>query len=113
MGVSQVVPSGTVIPGAGSTAVLDGAFKGIVTEVGTDYIDVKFVQHESAAGVTTQVDYQESGIYRFTGDVRIINSSGEGVIGGNELATVTESVGPSTGTTSIPVAINPILLMLL
>ncbi len=107
MGVSQVVPDGTIIPGAGSTSTLDGAFKGIVTEVGPDYIDVKFVQHESAAGVTTQVDYQENGIYRFTGDVRIINSSGEGVIGGNELATVTESVGLTTGTTSIPVAINP------
>ena len=107
MGVSQVVPAGTVIPGAGSTSTLDGAFKGIVTKVGADFIDVKFVQHESAAGVTTQVDYQENGIYRFTSDVRIINSSGQNVTGGNELASTLASVGLSTGTTSIPVAINP------
>jgi hypothetical protein len=103
MGVSQVVPEGTVVPGIGATSTLDGAFKGIVTKVGADFIDVKFVQHESAAGVTTQVDYQENGIYRFTGDVRIINSSGEGVTGGNELSTTLASVGLSTGVTSIPV----------
>ena len=84
-----------------------------VTEVGTDYVDVKFVQHESAAGVTTQVDYQENGIYRFTGDVRVINSSGEGVIGGNELATVTESIIPPLEPLLFPLLSTQILLMLL
>ena len=33
VGVTQAVPTGTVLPGVGSTTVLDGYFKGIITEV--------------------------------------------------------------------------------
>ena len=80
MGVSQSVPAGTVVAGAGTTSLLDGYFKGVVTGVGEGSVDVKFVQHVSAAGVTTQKDYQENGIYRFvnaaTEDIAIIGVAG-------------------------------------
>lgn len=83
MGVSQTVPAGTIIAGAGTTAVLDGSFKGVISGVGTNSIDIKLVQHVSAAGVTTQIDYQENGIYRFVGaattQIEVYNSSGVGV----------------------------------
>ena len=52
-GVTQAVPAGTVLPGVGSTSVLDGYFKGIVTEVDGTTIGVKFVSHVSAAGIET------------------------------------------------------------
>jgi len=82
-GITQTVADGTVIAGAGSTSLLDGYFKGVVTSVGSSEITVKFVQHVSAAGVITQKDYQENGIYRFSAttasNTQIINNSGVGV----------------------------------
>ena len=41
-GVTQAVPAATVNPGAGSTSLLDGYFKGIVTEATDTSIGVKF-----------------------------------------------------------------------
>ena len=43
VGVTQAVPAGTVLPGVGSTTLLDGYYKGIITEVDTTTIGVKFV----------------------------------------------------------------------
>ena len=66
MGVSTQAIS-AVLPGAGTTSVLDGYLKGIVTEVdGTDAY-VKVLEHVSAAGTVTEVDYQPSGVYAFSG----------------------------------------------
>ena len=83
MGVSQSVPDNLIVPGIGTTSILDGSFKAVVTGVGTNSIDLKFVQHVSAAGVTTQKDYQENGVYRFTNpstkDLVVYNSSGVAV----------------------------------
>jgi len=63
MGVTQAISA--VLPGAGSTSVLDGYLKGIITKVdGTD-VSVKVISHVSAASVETDVDYQESGVYAF------------------------------------------------
>ena len=49
IGVTQAVPAGTVLPGVGSTTLLDGYFKGIVTEVsgsGANTVaGIKFVSH--------------------------------------------------------------------
>ena len=82
-GITQTVPAGTVVAGAGTTSLLDGYFKGVVTSVGSSEITVKFVQHVSAAGVITQKDYQDNGIYRFSAttasNTQIINNSGVGV----------------------------------
>jgi len=70
MGVTQQVPSGTVLVGSGSTSELSGFFKGIITQVDStnDEISVKFVSHVSTAGTETAVDYQQSGTYQFKYD---------------------------------------------
>jgi len=63
-GVTQSISS--VLPGAGTTSVLDGYLKGIITEVGSGIISVKLISHVSAAGTETNVDYQQSGVYAFS-----------------------------------------------
>ena len=69
VGVTQAVPTGTVLPGVGTTTVLDGFFKGIITEVSGATIGVKFVSHVSAAGIETFKDYQPGGVYEFNSGV--------------------------------------------
>ena len=69
IGVTQAVPTGTVLPGVGTTTVLDGYFKGIITEVSGATIGVKFVAHVSAAGIETSKDYQPGGVYEFNSGV--------------------------------------------
>ena len=69
-GITQAVPAGTVIAnagaGAGTTSVLDGYFKGIITEVGQGEIAVKILTHVSAAGTFTDIEYQPGGVYKFS-----------------------------------------------
>ena len=65
LGVTQAVPAGTVVAGAGSTSVLDGYLKGVITEVGAGQVSVKLVSHVSAAGTETKVDYTPGGVYAF------------------------------------------------
>ena len=64
MGVTQSM-QGRVSVGLGTTSSLDGYLKGIITEVGTGQISVKVLEHVSAAGTATQVDYQPGGTYAF------------------------------------------------
>ena len=73
LGVTQAIPANTVIAGAGSTSVLDGYLKGVITEVGTGQVSVKVVSHVSAAGTETSVDYTPGGVYAFT---EVGNASG-------------------------------------
>jgi len=78
-GITQTVPANTVISktgvGAGTTEVLDGMFKGIVTGVSGLTVDVKFISHVSTAGTETAWDYNN--IYKFgNGAVTILNNSG-------------------------------------
>ena len=78
-GITQTVPSGTVVSktgvGAGTTMELDGMFKGIVTGISGLTVDVKFISHVSSAGTETAWDYNN--IYKFnTGSVTIVNNSG-------------------------------------
>lgn len=70
-GITQSINS--VLPGAGTTSVLDGYLRGIITEVGSGSVSVKVLSHVSAGGTETIVDYQPSGIYAFsnTGSVAI------------------------------------------
>jgi len=77
-GVTQAITS--TLPGTGSTSILDGYLKGIITEVNGTDISVKVLAHVSAAGTVTEVDYQPSGIYAFssTGSVAI-HTSGQSV----------------------------------
>jgi len=82
-GVTQSV-DGRVIAGAGSTSVLDGYLKGIITEVSGTDVYVKVLSHVSAAGTETEVDYQPSGVYAFssTGSVAI-HTNGQAVATGS------------------------------
>src|SRR5210317_121734 len=84
LGVSQSVPAGTVIAGAGNTSTLDGYFKGIITGVGDGTIDVKFVSHVSSAGTEISTDYQYSGNYTFSaGEITTFVGAGAGSTSAN------------------------------
>ena len=90
LGVTQTIPLGTTLVGAGSTSSLDGFLKGIITqELGSNKFGVKVVSHVSAAGTETAVDYTESGIYRFKTGFNV---------GGGTTDTDTGSIGIITAT---------------
>ena len=79
VGITQTA-EGRVVAGAGGTSVLDGYIKGVVTGAssGTSTVVVKVLQHVSAAGTVTNVDYAQGGVYNF-------------------LTTKTVSIGGTTG----------------
>lgn len=81
VGCAVTQPISSVLAGTGSTTILDGYLKGLVTEIGSGTVSVKLLSHVSAAGTETSVDYQESGTYAFsTGtNITIRNSGGVGV----------------------------------
>ena len=88
-GISMNVPSATYQIGAGSTSVLDGFYKGIVTETDIDgQISVKFISHVSAAGTETAKDYEPLGTFSFpgTGTLTLVNV-GTGTAIGTESVT--------------------------
>ena len=74
-GVTQSV-AGKVVAGSGSTSVLTGFLKGIVTEIGTGSLSVKVLSHVSDGGTETLVDYQPAGVYSFTatGQIGIVTA---------------------------------------
>jgi len=75
-GITQAISA--VLPGAGTTRTLDGHLKGIITRVGSGEVDVKVLSHVSAAGTETNVDYQPSGVYKFSGSGTVaIHTSGQ------------------------------------
>ena len=79
MGVTQSMVGRTKI-GAGSTEALDGYLKGIITEASATQISVKVVEHVSASGTVTQVDYQPGGTYSFAKDGALgIHTAGQTV----------------------------------
>ena len=79
MGVTQTASG--VLPGAGTTSVLDGTFKGIITEIGAGTITVKFLSHTPSGGTETEKDYEASGVYKFgTGAITVVNNSAVGVL---------------------------------
>ena len=90
VGVTQAVPSGTVLPGVGSTTLLDGYFKGIITEVNSTAIGIKFVSHVSNAGIETAKDYQPGGVYQFNNAGLLSYEVGANA-GGGSTTTVTST----------------------
>ena len=79
MGITQSMVGRTKI-GAGTTEALDGYFKGIITEASATQISVKVVEHVSASGTVTQVDYQPGGTYSFAKDGALgIHTAGQTV----------------------------------
>ena len=85
-GITQAIPADTVLAGSGTTSLLSGHFKGIITEVDTTLkkVSVKILESVTEAGVSTSVDYQPNGLYKF----------------GNTVATVHNNSGVATGTGS-------------
>ena len=61
--VTQAISS--IAPGAGTTSVLNGYLKGLVTGIGVNRVNVKVISHVSAGGTETNVDYQRLGVYNF------------------------------------------------
>ena len=79
-GITQAVPAGTVVSktgvGAGTTEELDGYFKGIITEIGTGEVGVKFLSHVNAFSTETAQSYNS--IYQFSTDSTVaIHSTGQ------------------------------------
>jgi len=99
-GITQTI-AGRVLPGAGTTSVLDGYLKGVVTAVDTNTYWVKLVSHVSAAGTETAVDYQESGIYRFTSGTQVTVNTSAGV---GVASTTPPTVTDWFGAQSIPLS---------
>ena len=109
---------GKVVAGAGTTSLLDGYFKGIVTEVGSGTISVKLLNHVSVAGTIRNVDYQPNSIYAFEtgstyGSLYLTNNSSAGVatttastsLDWFDQQTLTVSTG-FVGTATTEIAIN-------
>lgn len=75
-GFTQAISS--TLPGAGTTSVLNGYLKGVVTGVGASTLDVKITSHVSSAGTITSVDYQPTGVYALAASGSVaIHTSGQ------------------------------------
>jgi hypothetical protein len=98
-GITQ--PISSTLPGVGSTTVLDGYLKGIITAIDTNAFWVKLVSHVTASGTETNVDYQESGVYRFTSGSLITINSEPGV---SVATTTSASVNDWFNNQSIPLS---------
>jgi hypothetical protein len=109
---------GKVVAGAGTTSLLNGYFKGIVTEVGSGTISAKLLNHVSAAGTIRNVDYQPNSIYAFEtgstyGSLYLTNNNSVGVatttastsLDWFDQQTLTVSTG-FVGTATTEIAIN-------
>tara|TARA_B100002019_G_scaffold272389_1_gene267560 strand:+ start:324 stop:2492 length:2169 start_codon:yes stop_codon:yes gene_type:complete len=88
MGITQSMVGKTKVS-AGSTSALDGYLKGIITEASATQISVKVLEHVSASGTVTEVDYQPGGAYSFTKDGAL----------GIHTAGMSTSFASATGTT--------------
>ena len=80
-GITQSI-NGTVSAGIGTTSILDGFIRGIITGIGASTLDVKVLSYKSSTGVETDVDYEPEGVYRFSvglGNVRISSDANVGI----------------------------------
>ena len=116
-GITQAVPGGTIVSktgvGAGTTEELDGYFKGIITEIGTGEVGVKFLSHVNAFSTETAQSYNS--IYQFSTDSTVaIHSTGQTTSYGSTAVTssvdwfdqqtldlTTATVGGATTTTTV------------
>lgn len=96
-GITQSL-NGTVLPGVGSTSVLNGYLKGVITTLASGSYGVKVVSFfNNTTGEETAVDYQESGIYRFVTGTQVGVSSAAGVsVGTTTPPTVSDWFGSQT-----------------
>ena len=72
----------------GTIEDLDGTLKGIITEVGTGQVSVKVLEHVSSASTVTRVEYEPSGLYKFSGSGTVaIHTSGKAASYGSTAVT--------------------------
>jgi len=70
---------GTVNPGIGTTSILTGYLKGIVTGIGVSQVEVKVLSY-TENNVETLVDYQPSGNWKFSSGTSVgVTTSGQTV----------------------------------
>jgi hypothetical protein len=62
--VTQAISN--ILPGDGTTSLLDGYLKGLITGIGVSEVNVKVISHVSLEEVETNIDYQSLGIYNFS-----------------------------------------------
>ena len=87
MAVTQPI-SGTIV-GPGTTSTADGYVQGLVTGIGASTVDVKVVNHVSAAGTIFPVSYTEDGIFAFTTGTKTSNTlPGPGVLFSSNSSTI-------------------------
>jgi len=87
MAVTQPI-SGTIV-GPGTTSTADGYVQGLVTGIGASTVDVKVVNHVSAAGTIFPVSYTENGIFAFTTGTKTSNTlPGPGVLFSSNSSTI-------------------------
>jgi len=87
MAVTQAI-SGTIV-GPGTTSTADGYVQGLVTGIGASTVDVKVVNHVSAAGTIFPVKYTEDGIFAFTTGTKTSNTlPGPGVLFSSNSSTI-------------------------
>ena len=68
-GITQTISN--ILPGVGTTSVLDGFLKGIITSIGSNTINVKVISHVSVGNTETKVDYQPLGVYNFSNSATV------------------------------------------
>ena len=90
VGITQSA-EGRVVAGAGGTSVLDGYIKGIVTGVSGSTAEVKVLQHVSAAGTVTNVDYAQGGVYNFLTTKTVSIGGTTGAVAGMASTTITSA----------------------
>ena len=95
-GVTQATTQSVPRPD-GTVGTLDGYYKGLVTEVGTGELSVKFVSHVSAAGTETRLEYTEAGPYEFKADTELTIGGATGAA----TTTLTFSSRDEFGTTDV------------
>lgn len=68
-GITQTISN--ILPGVGTTSVLNGFLKGIITSIGSNTINVKVISHVSVGNTETKVDYQPLGVYNFSNSATV------------------------------------------
>ena len=78
MGLTQTI-DGRTTAGAGSTSVLAGFLRGIITEVGVGQISVKITDKVDGSGTSTAVAYQQGGSVSFVAPSSTTTTTNTGI----------------------------------
>lgn len=73
VGAAVTATASAVLAGSGTTSVLDGYIKGVVTEIGpkSGELSVKFYSHVNAAGTETTYEYTEGSAFEFKANTAV------------------------------------------